>query len=315
MTAQLLSDEALNAVNIVSIVVAALSAGLALAVCSVAFCFYRQDRYKPIFAALPTRMLYIALILSIPFSIFWIFSCAATTASIDPLCQLSMWGIVYFWHMINGLLCVVLIDCAVVIHYGTSLTRTYGRITTAALVTAALAFSLAGIWKERYGYLPDIQSCWFRDSDGSAADDSAASDAFAFEMAVLLGPTYFILLIELGVFILILFRLIKSFRRGSEASSKTGSSGTTQSQTRLNRLIFRLSASPALLFLHSLMIIGADLPIEYSHASAQFASFFFGYLGFAALGLFLVICAVFIDVALARAFMLWREPAHMYVDV
>lgn len=315
MSAQLLSDAALNAINVISIVVAALSAALAVAVCGVAFFFYRQARYKPIFAALPTRMLYVALILSVPFSIFWIFSCAVTTASIDPLCQLSMWGIVFFWHMINGLLCLVLIDCAVVIFYGTSLTRTYGRITTAVLVSCALAFSLAGIWRERYGYLPELQTCWFLDSDGTAADTSLASDAFIFEMIVLLGPTYFILLIELAVFVAILTRLFKSFRRSSESQSKASSGGTTQSQTRLNRLIFRLSASPALLFLHSLMIIGADLPIGYPNASAQFTSFFFGFLGFSALGLFLVVCAVFIDVALARAIMLYREPTHVYVDV
>ena len=226
------------------------------------------------FAAYPTRALYIATGISIPYSVGWIVS-STSAASNNKLCETCMIAIILGAHLINSVLLLILLHCTFLL---TTFNATTAKIATRGIafieVTFAIVITFTGLRLNRYGYVEDQATCWM-------IYPGSEKDLFRIEVLILYGPLFITSGVQVLLFLFIVYKL-RSIRLRPRGFRK---------------MILRLGFTPLFLALHCLLIIGGDAPIDSRTKAAKFTSAMMSYVGFASTGLFLAVCAVFVDPA------------------
>lgn len=236
-----------------------------------------REHLKP----MPTRILYVALLVSLVYSACFIVTCSSL-ASNHVACKISMWGLITTVHIMNGFCTTILLHCSLLLSSRNAASSSLiVRISVALIVFFSLALGTAGLVAGRFGYLEDQDSCWMVPADKGLSRYSA----YKMECILLYGPLFAMLLLSF-IALAYIWYCINHLRLSHEVNlNKTRS------------LVLRLCFPPGFLSVHCLMIIGGDLPITYGSRAGQYASYFLNYVGLASFGLALGLCAIFLDPA------------------
>lgn len=280
----LVSQRDVSVINDLGIATAGLN--LCLVVVMIFIVGYRSINHwsivKSNFGAVSSRILYVALFLSISNSASFIVICT-NLASNHKYCNVAMWFFLVTTHVMSGLCGAILLHCALLLECKNLRVSTLlVRLSIAFVALGSLALGTAGLLSGRFGYHTGINTCWII----PPANHTSRYAFYKMEAILLYGPLFGTLLLSFIALACVWYHL-STLRKTVDLDLSKAKS-----------LIFRVCFPPAVMLFHCLMIIGGDLPITYHTRAGQFTSYLFKRIGFGSLGLALGLCAVFIDPAL-----------------
>lgn len=289
-----LSDLDYTILNATGIAFGAL--GLVTALATIALLLYLRHKVPGTFSQAwesnPTRLLHLSLVISIPYSICYIWSSTSSAAN-QTICRFTMTGIVLFLHLMDATMLLILIHCAILVSTKDPVvTAKWTRALSAIAVVASFVLAFAGLFLHNYRYSDIQQTCWIYSPHGQP-DVVIPVSLYGFECAILYGPVFLCILVSI---ILLAYIAIS-----------IGFVGRFRGNRKFRRMIIRIGVSPFFLLLHCLTILGGDLPIEYKTHSSMFACFFIGFAGYGSFALSFVICAVFVDPCIASCIKAMRK--------
>lgn len=248
----------------------------------------KPEQVKTIFQSYPTRILYLSLILSIPYSACYIWSSTPSAAN-QTICAFNITMIVLFLHLMNSTSLLIILHCAIILSGKDHIKALrWAKVTSIISVLFSFAFAFTGLFLHAYSYSEEQATCWIFLPDNPTVVIPLM--LYKLEAAILYGPLFVSLALQIGLLIYCLFKL-RVMRN-------------VRSDRSFRRMVMRIAISPAFLVLHCLMIFGGDLPITYYSRSAMYACFIIGFAGYGSFGLCYAVCVVFVDPALGTC---WRE--------
>lgn len=182
--------------------------GLLLVVCILSLLWFlyckTPIRFRDAFDSYPTRILYLSMLLSIPYSICYIWS-STPSASNQAICAFTITGTILFLHLMNSTVILIILHCAILLSTQRSdIVVRITRIVSVVSVLGSFVFAFVGLTLHAYSYSESQSTCWIYDPGQTII---IPAQLYGFEVIILYGPLFFCMVLEAIMLIYVLLKL------------------------------------------------------------------------------------------------------------